>query len=103
MILAKTDQTVLSGPYSHAQDPLAFSKHRQQTLCYDREGWGPLSPTRFDFTPCFLDVLVVALAVFGVTAGSAAVVYLLRLKRPAPVAKNWHFYAKLVRAQGIPH
>lgn len=67
-----------------------------QALCYDSEGWGPLSPIRFDFTPCFLDVLVVALAAYGVVFGGLALFYLSRKKRPAPIKRNWHLYLKLV-------
>ena len=69
---------------------------QNQALCGDPEGWGPLSLYRWDFTPCFLDVWILTVTVvFGILMGSAAVYYLLRKKAPAPVPKNWHFYAKL--------
>ena len=69
---------------------------QHQALCGDPEGWGPLSLYRWDFTPCFLDVCVLAVAViFGIFMGTGAIYYLLRKKAPAPVPKNWHFYAKL--------
>ena len=97
MTFVRPAQAILSGTSPRQYSPLASSTRRhRQALCYDNEGWGPLSPTRFDFTPCFLDVLVVALAAFGIVAGSAAIVYLIRKKRPAPIKKNWHFYTKLV-------
>ena len=68
----------------------------EQPLCRNIEGWGPLSPFRYDFTPCFLDVWVAAVAVvLGILMGLGAVYYLLRKKSAAPVQKNWHFYAKL--------
>ena len=67
-----------------------------QPLCGDSEGWGPISLMRWDFTPCFLDVWITAVSlVFGIVLGSGAIYYLLRKKAAAPVAKNWHFYAKL--------
>ena len=72
-------------------------RNSHQTLCGNPEGWGPMSRYRWDFTPCFLDVWIfVVTGVFGVLMGSAAIYYLLRKKAPAPVPKNWHFYAKLV-------
>ena len=69
---------------------------KTQPLCGNIEGWGPLSPYRYDFTPCFLDVWIATVAVlFGVAMGGGAIYYLLRKKSPAPVKKDWHFYAKL--------
>ena len=68
-----------------------------QPFCGDAEGWGPLSPFRFDFTPCFLDVWVAIVAGWGVLGGAGALWLLLKRHTPQPVAKNWHFYAKLVR------
>lgn len=84
-----------STPFSH--DYLKASNHRQQALCGNVEGWGPLSPDRFDFTPCFLDVWVAVVAAGGVLGGAAAAYYLLRHCPSQPVKKNWHFFAKLVR------
>lgn len=54
-----------------------------------------MSPFRYDFTPCFLDVWITAVAVFGVVLGAAAVWFLLSKRTPSTVTKNWHFYAKL--------
>ncbi|KAK3051700.1 hypothetical protein LTS18_012375, partial [Coniosporium uncinatum] len=73
----------------------AFSKHHTQPLCGNPEGWGPLSPYRYDFTPCFLDIWILAVAVFGVVLGAAALWYLLKKRTPESVKRNWHFYAKL--------
>ena len=67
-----------------------------QPLCGNLEGWGPISPHRYDFTPCFLDVWISSVAVWGVVLGAAAVWWLLRKKTAAPVPKDWHFYTKLV-------
>lgn len=69
---------------------------RQQPLCGDPEGWGPMSSLRYDFTPCFLDVWVLFVAAWGVFAGAGAIWYLLKRRTAQPVPKNWHFYAKLV-------
>ena len=69
---------------------------QHEPLCRNEEGWGPLSPFRYDFTPCFLDVwIAVVVVVVGIVMGSGAIYYLLRRKSAAPVQKNWHFYAKL--------
>jgi hypothetical protein len=54
-----------------------------------------LSPIRWDFTPCFLDVWVLIVGVFGLLGGIGAIVY-LRRQTSQSVAKNWHFWAKLV-------
>lgn len=74
----------------------AAAKHENiQPLCGNREGWGPISPFRYDFTPCFLDVWISIVAVFGIVCGAAAVWWLLKKRSPSPVGKNWHFYTKL--------
>lgn len=75
---------------------LSGSHEDGQPLCGNAEGWGPLSPFRWDFTPCFLDVWVVLVAVFGIVGGAAAIWVLLWKSTPAAVKKDWHFYTKLV-------
>jgi hypothetical protein len=67
-----------------------------QPLCGNKEGWGPLSPIRYDFTPCFIDVWVASVAVFGIVFGSAAITWLLKHRKPAALAKGLHFWAKQV-------
>lgn len=64
-------------------------------LCGDAEGWGPVSKLRFDFTPCFLDIWLVCVAVWGVVAGAGALWYLLKKRTAQEVPRNWHFYSKL--------
>ena len=76
---------------------LAASSEFKQPLCGNEEGWGPMSPYRYDFTPCFIDVWVASVAAFGLVAGSAAVWWLAKRKTPTPVAKDWHFWLKQVR------
>jgi hypothetical protein len=68
----------------------------RQPLCGNAEGWGPLSPFRYDFTPCFLDVWISTVAVFGIVFGTGAVWWLFTRKDKAEVAKDWHFWTKLV-------
>lgn len=68
---------------------------KQQALCGNIEGWGPISPFRYDFTPCFLDVWITAVGFFGIVLGAAAIWYLLKKKTPAAVRKDWHFHTKL--------
>lgn len=82
-----------ASPLTHGY--LAASKHHQQPLCGNGEGWGPISPIRYDFTPCFLDVWIAVVAVFGVVGGAGALWHLYRNCPPQPVKCNWHFYAKL--------
>ena len=76
---------------------LSAERLRSQPLCGNAEGWGPLSPIRYDFTPCFLDVWIAAVATAGIVAGAGAALYLLRRRSLEPVKRNWHFYGKLVR------
>lgn len=68
----------------------------KQPLCGNEEGWGPMSPFRYDFTPCFIDVWIASVAVFGVVFGSLAIAWLLQRKRPTDAPKDWHFWAKQV-------
>lgn len=75
---------------------LSAERVHRQPLCGNEEGWGPMSPFRYDFTPCFIDVWVASVAVFGILAGAAAVWWLLKKKQPTPVSKDWHFWTKQV-------
>jgi ATP-binding cassette subfamily C (CFTR/MRP) protein 1 len=65
-----------------------------QPLCANEEGWGPLSPYRWDFTPCFIDVWIASVAVFGVACGAAALAWLYKNRPPRDLAKNLHFWVK---------
>lgn len=91
-------QVVLEG--LHSGDLLhslgSAIESRRQPFCTDSEGWGPFSPSSFDLTPCFLDVVVAVVSVWGTLGGLAALWLLLKRRIPQPVSKNWHFYAKLV-------
>ncbi|KAK3692102.1 P-loop containing nucleoside triphosphate hydrolase protein [Podospora appendiculata] len=68
----------------------------KQPLCGNKEGWGPMSPSRYDFTPCFIDVWVASVAVFGLFAGSIAIWWLVKKRKPTQLAKDWHFWTKQV-------
>ena len=78
-------------------DYLRATRREETThpLCGNPEGWGPLSPIRYDFTPCFLDVWISSVAVFGIVAGAGAIWYLMKRRTSSLVGKNWHFYTKL--------
>lgn len=91
-----SSQNVLSVPDLFDSHYLVATKRRAESLCYSPEGWGPISPIRYDFTPCFLDVWLLTVSVFGVVFGAGALWYLLRRCTPQQVDKNWHFFAKLV-------
>ncbi|EKD20282.1 uncharacterized protein L3040_007291 [Drepanopeziza brunnea f. sp. 'multigermtubi'] len=71
-----------SAPLQDGSDYMsAVSQHSgHQPFCGNREGWGPLSPIRYDFTPCFMDVWVSSVAAFGILFGAGAVWWLLRRK-----------------------
>ncbi|KAF7881233.1 uncharacterized protein EAF02_007124 [Botrytis sinoallii] len=80
---------------------LTADKSRSQPLCGNKEGWGPLSPHRYDFTPCFMDVWVSSVAAFGILGGAIAIWWLVRRKTTAEVRKDWHFWLKQAIIIGI--
>ncbi|TQS33808.1 hypothetical protein Golomagni_05835, partial [Golovinomyces magnicellulatus] len=64
-------------------------------FCANKEGWGPISKFRYDFTPCFVDVWVATVAVFGLIFGPIAIWLLLKQKETLlHNAKNTHFWIK---------
>ncbi|KAH8673993.1 metal resistance protein YCF1 [Xylariales sp. PMI_506] len=73
---------------------LTAGEEFKQPLCGNDEGWGPLSPFRYDFTPCFIDVWVSSVAVFGIVCGALALWYVLRKSKSAEISKDWHFWTK---------
>ena len=80
---------------------LTATRTIQQPLCGNEEGWGPLSPHRYDFTPCFMDVWVSSVAVYGILFGAVAVWWLVRRKQKAEVQKDWHFWTKQVGRKAL--
>lgn len=78
----------------------AVSKHAgHQPFCGNLEGWGPLSPSRYDFTPCFMDVWVSAVAGYGILFGAGAVWWLAskRARMRGAAGRGWGFGGKMVR------
>jgi ATP-binding cassette, subfamily C (CFTR/MRP), member 1 len=75
---------------------LSSVKQDGQPLCGNAEGWGPLSKERYDFTPCFMDVWVSTVAVYGILFGAVAVWWLVRRKTRAVVERDWCFWCKHV-------
>ncbi|KAI0840539.1 P-loop containing nucleoside triphosphate hydrolase protein [Hypoxylon sp. FL0890] len=73
---------------------LSATRDFKQPLCGNEEGWGPLSPFRYDFTPCFIDIWVFVVAVFGIVCGALAIWYILRREKPTEVSRDWHFWFK---------
>jgi ATP-binding cassette, subfamily C (CFTR/MRP), member 1 len=81
---------------------LAGTANFRQPLCGNEEGWGPLSPFRYDFTPCFIDVWIATVAVFGLLFGSIAIWWLVtKTSQTLSTAKNWHFWIKQVSYTSI--
>ncbi|KAK4232106.1 ABC transporter type 1, transmembrane domain-containing protein [Podospora fimiseda] len=85
-----------STPFTLGKGYLSAAHTFKQPLCGNEEGWGPLSPIRYDFTPCFIDVWVASVAAFGIIFGSIAVWWLVKKKTPGPVDKDWHFWTKQI-------
>ncbi|EGE06583.1 ABC metal ion transporter [Trichophyton equinum CBS 127.97] len=89
------EQAVLALSSSEIADvvagPLAHARH----FCGDAEGWGPISSIRYGLTPCFLDVFICFVAVFGLVGSAGALWLLLRHRTAENIPRNWHFYAKL--------
>ncbi|KAM0254312.1 hypothetical protein ACHAQJ_006898 [Trichoderma viride] len=65
-------------------------------FCGNEEGWGPLSPFRYDFTPCFIDVWIASVSVYGIVLGAVAIWWLLRKKQEYTTSKNAHFWIKQI-------
>ncbi|KAI3337105.1 metal resistance protein YCF1 [Xylariaceae sp. AK1471] len=91
----------LTGSFTGYRPTLELGKHYlsasesfRQPLCGNEEGWGPLSPFRYDFTPCFVDVWVFVVGVFGLVCGPLAIWYVLRKQKAVSVCKDWHFWTK---------
>lgn len=80
----------------HETGYLSATEDLKQPLCGNAEGWGPLSPFRYDFTPCFIDVWLASVAAFGVVFGLIALTWLLRKRKSVEVAKGWQFWTKQV-------
>jgi hypothetical protein len=95
-ILATSSLSSFNPLEEPASGYLAASTKRGQPLCGNSEGWGPLSPVRYDFTPCFMDVWVSSVALFGILFGAGAVWWLLNRKKAQEVSKDWHFWTKQV-------
>src|ERR1700748_2888125 len=72
-----------------------IERFSRQPLCGDPEGWGPVSSIRWDLTPCFLDVWIIGVALWGILFGAGALWYLFTKRIAQDVPKNWHFYTKL--------
>jgi hypothetical protein len=75
---------------------LSAERSASQPLCGNIEGWGPLSRNRYDFTPCFMDVWVSTVAVYGILFGAVAVWWLMRRKTRAVVERDCIFWTKQV-------
>lgn len=82
---------------------LSATADLQQPLCGNPEGWGPLSPFRYDLTPCFIDVWVALIAAFGIICGPPALWFVLRKPKPVDIPKDWHFWTKQVSGQTVAH
>lgn len=85
-----------ASPFQIESGYLSAESSRGHSLCANKEGWGPLSPHRYDFTPCFMDVWVAGVAAFGILGGAIAVWWLARRKHKFVIAKDWHFWTKQV-------
>lgn len=96
MLDLSAPQTLLqSYPTLGYPNYLSVAKHARQPLCGSPEGWGPTSPWRYDFTPCFLDIWVAVISLWGILGGAGAIWYLYKRCPPQAVKQNWHLYAKL--------
>jgi len=68
----------------------------RKPLCCDADGWGPLSEVMSDFTPCFLDMLISLVAVFGIVLGAHSVWWVVTRKHTSEVAKDRQLWTKVV-------
>ncbi|KAI6778837.1 Metal resistance protein-like protein [Emericellopsis cladophorae] len=75
-------------------DYLSATATGRQPLCGNKEGWGPMSPFRYDFTPCFIDVWIAIVAVGGLVLGLGSVWFLRKKKPIATGVKDMPFFLK---------
>lgn len=68
---------------------------KRHPLCGNAEGWGPLSPHRYDFTPCFLDLWIIVVSGFGILGGLGMIWWLYKKTHELPVKRDWHFLSKI--------
>ena len=94
MVRLNSDQIVLQSAVRTSHTYLDVQKEFVQPLCGNPEGWGPLSPHRWDFTPCFLDVWVDVVSLWGILGGLGAIYYLFKKCQEQQVKKDWHFWTK---------
>jgi ATP-binding cassette subfamily C (CFTR/MRP) protein 1 len=60
-------------------------------------------PYRWDFTPCFIDVWIASVSVFGIVFGAIALWWLLaKQAQQYSTAKNTHFWIKQVSCRNPP-
>jgi hypothetical protein len=109
--MAQIPMQALQSPIVEASKAVTSSKlpdyfyvvdKASKSLCHNTEGWGPLSPSRYDFTPCTLDAIItVVVVLFGIVLGTSTIVYLRRNQPSQEVKRNWHFWAKMVSSTRV--
>jgi len=68
-------------------------------FCLDPQGWGPVSPVRYAFTPCFQDGILAAIPpLFLILAGSAQAYNFSQSARPPGHTRTWQYWTKLAVA-----
>ncbi|KAI5460520.1 multidrug resistance-associated protein 1 [Mariannaea sp. PMI_226] len=80
---------------SHDLYYLSSTASCQQPLCCDVEGWGPLNPSRNDFTSCFLNLSIFLVSVLGLVAGAPIIRRLARGRGEEEARKDWRTRTKL--------
>jgi ATP-binding cassette subfamily C (CFTR/MRP) protein 1 len=89
-------QPVLTGSDSISPDGSSY-----QAFCHNIEGWGPFTADRYDFTPCFMDVPVTVVSIFGILSGALTIWWLYATQSRLHTRKDWHYYSKLVSLQPL--
>ncbi|KAI9645824.1 ATP-binding cassette glutathione S-conjugate transporter ycf1 [Ciborinia camelliae] len=75
---------------------------RSQPLCGNKEGWGPLSPHRYDFTPCFMDVYMVACKEEDDGGGEKRLAFLAQaVNYPDVWAGDFRFWTSLLQIASL--
>ncbi|CCG82393.1 putative ABC metal ion transporter [Taphrina deformans PYCC 5710] len=78
---------------------LASKKYRQ-AFCPQREGYGPISDSKYDFTPCFDSAISDIPSLFIIVFGAYEIFKLSRV-RDLGTRKDWHFWTKIVATFGV--
>ncbi|EDK40781.2 hypothetical protein PGUG_04879 [Meyerozyma guilliermondii ATCC 6260] len=96
-VMFLSSETTRNSSATHPNLAANFTASSSFLSCPCNDGWGPVSPTLSDITPCFLQgALMGAAALFMVVCGAWQIQSLRTTKSSIANRVGWPFYTKLV-------